>query len=457
MVSNNSTNNFGVSPYVVNATPGKGSYTTIQSAIDAANAAGGGTVYIQPGTYTENLTLFDKVDLWGAVGVADTSSCVITGVHTPPTSGALTIRNINLSNATDIFNSNASGTATLILIDCFVTVTNGYTFNLPNWTGTFVAFDVGQGGTDNGEINNTGGATVFYTNVTAGKGSANTCTISGPFEIFDVAFNCPLTIQGSATGTINGGSWILNTLTTSNTASVQINNSLLSTGSNISITHNSSSPLILGDVSINSSATNVITGTGTVKIGSVTFENSSGITGVTVDQTSALQTGTAFLNNLSFNRGSTTINSDGQLIIGDSTGVPKIATLTAGSNVSITNGHGSITINASSGALTWNAATTNTSMVAGNAYIAANNVSMVTLTLPATQQLGDILQVVGFGAGGWQIAQNAGQIIHLGSSATTTGTGGFLQFTNQYDTVTLVSVNANQWVAYASIGNITVN
>lgn len=457
MGTNNSTNNFGISQYIVSATPGNGSYRTIQSAMNAANAAGGGTVYIQPGSYVENLTFFDKVDLWGAVGVADTGTCIITGIHTPPSTGAITIRNINLASATDVFNSSASGSATLILIDCFVAVTNGYTFNLPNWTGTLVAFDVGQGGTNNGEINNVGGATVFYTNVTAGKGSGNTCVISGAFEIFDVAFNCPIMFQGTASGTINGGSWVLNTLTTSDTANVQINNSLLSTGPNVAITHNSSSPLVLGDVSINSSATNVIDGSGNVKIGSVTFENSSGITGITIDQTSAFQVGTAFLNNISFDRGATRITGDGQLIIGDSTGVPKIATLTAGSNVSIVNGNGSITINASSGGLTWNAATTDTTMVAGNAYIAANNVSLVTLTLPDPQQLGDMLQVVGFGDGGWRIAQNAGQIIHLGSSATTTGVAGFLEFVDQYDCITLVSVNSNQWVAYGAIGNINVN
>jgi hypothetical protein len=95
-------------------------------------------------------------------------------------------------------------------------------------------------------------------------------------------------------------------------------------------------------------------------------------------------------------------------------------------------------------------------MVAGNAYIAANNVSLITLTLPDPQQIGDILQIVGFGAGGWKIAQNAGQIIHLGSAATTPGVTGFLQFVNQYDCLTLVSVNSNEWVAYGAIGNITV-
>lgn len=53
---------YPITPYVVGPA-GQAGYQTIQSAIDAANAAGGGTVWIQPGTYVENLTLYEEVDL----------------------------------------------------------------------------------------------------------------------------------------------------------------------------------------------------------------------------------------------------------------------------------------------------------------------------------------------------------------------------------------------------------
>ena len=46
----------------------------------------------------------------------------------------------------------------------------------------------------------------------------------------------------------------------------------------------------------------------------------------------------------------------------------------------------------------------------------ADSSSLVTLTLPATPALGDITRVTGVGNGGWTIAQNAGQAIHLGAS-----------------------------------------
>ena len=51
--------------------------------------------------------------------------------------------------------------------------------------------------------------------------------------------------------------------------------------------------------------------------------------------------------------------------------------------------------------------------VAGQSNIGylANNASEVTVTLPNAPQIGDLLQVSGVGAGGWRIAQNAGQSI----------------------------------------------
>jgi len=84
-------------------------------------------------------------------------------------------------------------------------------------------------------------------------------------------------------------------------------------------------------------------------------------------------------------------------------------------------------------------------MAVNNGYI-TNNGALVTLTLPATSVVGDTLAIVGLGAGGWLIAQNAGQIIHIGSVASTTGVGGSVASTNRYDSLRLVCVVAStEW------------
>jgi hypothetical protein len=99
--------------------------------------------------------------------------------------------------------------------------------------------------------------------------------------------------------------------------------------------------------------------------------------------------------------------------------------------------------------------TTQTAAV-NNAYI-LNNASQVTLTLPTTANLGDKIEVMGKGAGGWKIAQNASQVIHFNTVDTTTGTGGSLASTHQYDCVTLACILANNgWIVKASEGNITI-
>jgi len=90
-----------------------------------------------------------------------------------------------------------------------------------------------------------------------------------------------------------------------------------------------------------------------------------------------------------------------------------------------------------------------------NGYV-SNNAALVTITLPTTAAVGSIINVTGLGAGGWKIAQNASQLINFGSAVTTTGTGGSLQSTNQYDSIELICVVANTtFKVMGSIGNIT--
>jgi|SRR5277367_150685 len=151
--------------------------------------------------------------------------------------------------------------------------------------------------------------------------------------------------------------------------------------------------------------------------------------------------------------------TNGQLIIGNTSGTPTAATLTAGSGISITNGTGSITIATTDVANNWTVVTGTTQAMAVNSGYISNNAGLVTLTLPSTAAVGSIIQMQGLGAGGWQIAQNASQLIHIGSSVTTTGTGGYLASTNQYDSLTLLCVVANTtWTVLGGPqGNITYN
>lgn len=91
-----------------------------------------------------------------------------------------------------------------------------------------------------------------------------------------------------------------------------------------------------------------------------------------------------------------------------------------------------------------------------NAKYYSNNASRVTLTLPATCTIGDTIAVIGFGAGGWRVAQNANQVIH-GNSDTTVGTSGYIESQARYDTVFLDCHDPLNWVVRSNKGTLTIN
>lgn len=112
---------------------------------------------------------------------------------------------------------------------------------------------------------------------------------------------------------------------------------------------------------------------------------------------------------------------------------------------------------AAEGLVNWEVVTLDTAMSSDIGYI-PNAGGLITFTLPPTSSVGDMFRIAGFGAGGWEIAQNAAQTIHFGNQNSTTGAGGSLASTNSGDSVELVCVVADtDFVVISSIGNITVN
>jgi hypothetical protein len=85
----------------------------------------------------------------------------------------------------------------------------------------------------------------------------------------------------------------------------------------------------------------------------------------------------------------------------------------------------------------------------------ANNAGLVTLTLPATAAVGERFSVIGVGAGGWKIAQNASQSIQKEATVTTIGTGGSVAGA-QGTSVEVVCIEADtKWMVSYSSGTLT--
>ena len=116
--------------------------------------------------------------------------------------------------------------------------------------------------------------------------------------------------------------------------------------------------------------------------------------------------------------------TNGQLLIGSTGADPAIASLTAGTGITITPGAGTITIaNSEPAGTTWTVETSGpVALVAANGYI-SNSASQITYTLPTTAAVGDTFQVNSINTGGFTITENALQSVIVGNETTTIASG----------------------------------
>jgi len=151
--------------------------------------------------------------------------------------------------------------------------------------------------------------------------------------------------------------------------------------------------------------------------------------------------------------------TDGELITWSATGVADTVDVGTATHVLTSNGVGAAPTfqAAASGGISWSEVTdTSQAAAVDNGYI-CNNAALVTVTIPTTAAVGSVVRVCGKGAGGWKIAQNASELIYFGNTVTTTGDGGSLASSNDFDAVELVCITANTaWTVVSSVGNITV-
>ena len=147
----------------------------------------------------------------------------------------------------------------------------------------------------------------------------------------------------------------------------------------------------------------------------------------------------------------------GQVLIGTTASDPTAATLTAGTGIAITSATGAITIN-STGVGTWvDETSTPVTMATNTGYTSDDGATPVVFTLPVTSAIGDYVEINGKGAGFWTIAQATSQQINFGNKATTSGAGGSLASTLQFDNVRLRCLTASTiWTVVSSQGNLTV-
>ena len=147
----------------------------------------------------------------------------------------------------------------------------------------------------------------------------------------------------------------------------------------------------------------------------------------------------------------------GQILIGQSPGNAAPNTLTAGTNVTITNGNGTITIGVNAPLIPITAETgTPIAMVTNNRYICNDGSGQVTFVLPTSGAIGDIVQIIGKSTAGYTITYTTNQQI-VGLNRATTLSSGSLTSVQQYNSITLTCITTTTiWCITSMTGDFTI-
>lgn len=381
-------NTFTVAKWIVSPTASNGTHTTIASAL--ASSSSGDTIFIRPGTYTENPTGKAGVTLAAFPGLStDTTApnVIIKGKVTMTGAGDYNFDGVGFSSNSDNCISVTGSSA--VIVNCLncVFIPNGtdIAINLANSNCQLQAYSCTcQGAGTLYTISGTAGTGFFGCNLSqAGTISAGTIT----FYNSVVAGSHTTT----STGSVQGFNSYFNTsnatiLTTAGTGGGTFYNSEFVSGSASAISVGAGTTVNVFSSAIGSSNTNAITGAGTISYSGVTFTGGSSTINTTTTTPLALtvfQGGTGLTG--------TTVN---QILY--SSAANTIAGLaTANSAVLATNGSGvpSITATPTVTSITFGSGSALNTYVQATSWTPAISIGGSTTGITYTTQTGEYTQI----------------------------------------------------------------
>ena len=298
-----STNTFTTAKWIVSATASDGTHTTIGAALTSASS--GDTIFIRPGTYTENLTLKAGVNLTAFESDSSlngTGKVIISGTCTLTTAGSVTISGIQLqTNSAALLAVTGTLNSIVNLNNCYLNCTNnsGITYSSSGATSAINLYNC------NGDIGTTG-ITLFvatgsgsmtiknckFTNSGLSTTASSTSACSVGIQVSQ--FNIALSTSSSGVFGIGNSSMETNPinttcLTTAGTGSCTTQNTYYAGGSASALSIGTGTTVSIQLCNLSSSNTNVITGAGTIIYSGLTFTSSSTINTTTQTSSGTLQ------------------------------------------------------------------------------------------------------------------------------------------------------------------------
>lgn len=277
-----STNTFGTAKWIVSSDPTQGTHTTISAALTSSSS--GDTIFIRPGTYTENLTLKAGVNLTAYECDYLTPNVIINGKLTFTTAGTVTISGIQLKTNSDYFLAVTGSSASIINLEgCYLNCLNntGIDFSSSS-SSAFILIknckgDVATTGISCFSSTSAGVIKFSYSDIGNSGNSTTANTISsGTLFVNWSQILMPITTSGTATFGSFDSSYLASNATCLTAGGSGVHSSISDifnsgTASAISV----GSALSLSRCSVGCSNTNAITGAGTLNYGGLNFYSSS--------------------------------------------------------------------------------------------------------------------------------------------------------------------------------------
>ncbi len=278
--------------WIVDSLGFNGTHTTIASAITSATS--GDTIFVLPGTYTENLTLKAGVNIVANPGDEYLPNVTIVGKCTFTATGTVNISNIRLQTNSDFFLAVTGANASIVnLENCYLNCANntGISFTVTNTSSqislTNCEGNVGTTGIALFAFSGTGVMQFDYCNFTnTGATLTNSTCSAGTLFVAWTEFNIPIAVSGVA-GAIEAKFSFFNVgtttpLTLTNTTSTNTFESCsIGGGTNSAVSIGAGCTTGIFNSGINSQNTNALTGAGTLQAPSNTFTGTSFANNVT--------------------------------------------------------------------------------------------------------------------------------------------------------------------------------
>jgi hypothetical protein len=276
-------NSYGTAKWVVNPIAGVGTHQTIASAVAAASD--GDTIYITPGTYTENVSVSANITFaaYPSAGQGVNGTVIVVGKISNASSAIVRMSGITLQTNSD-YCLDVTGTGGFVLTDSQILATNNTAIHQNNASSNIYLYGCFSTiSTSQALYTITAGDMWIVGGVHGGSASGNTNSdiAAGAVQIRDADFTIPLSSSGTGAYQISNCLFGLRFTPYLNVTWLTINGTVQSfanntefysgTASCISIGHN----LQITDCILDSTNIKAITGLGTLEYSGLSFTNTS--------------------------------------------------------------------------------------------------------------------------------------------------------------------------------------